>query len=255
MSLNLIERAASVHRWMLVGYIVALLLTVAFTYLLWSSGNREQEAIRADADNRLESVRLDGQTAARESSEKIAGLNAEAEKLRLETETARREISSAKSDAAKANERAGALELETAKQREKAANAERELLALQRRIAPRQFSAGEMASLIEELRRSPVKGLVEIGSVIGDSEGDALATQFDQALKAGGWTTHVYRSAYVGGDPIGLGFVVHSISATPPTHLLALSRALATVGVILPTIEDAGLADGALKLLVGIKPR
>jgi outer membrane murein-binding lipoprotein Lpp len=185
-SMSLIDRAASVHRWMLVGYIVALLLTVAFTYLVWSSGNRVQEAIRADANNRLESVRSDGQTAARESSEKIAGLNAEAEKLRLETEVARRDIAAAHSDAAKANERAGKLEITAGVQRQRAAEAEARLRELEQATATRHVSPEQAATLAALLKGSPVMSIA-VSYQIVDTEAGTFAGEIVEALRGAKW--------------------------------------------------------------------
>lgn len=106
-SKSVIERAVTTHNRLFWGYVFVLVLTALFTWLVWWSGNRLQEAIRADADAR------------------IAEANERAGK--------------AAADAASAKERTTAMELELAQQRERAAIAERSLLELQQKVADRRL--------------------------------------------------------------------------------------------------------------------
>lgn len=155
----------------------------------------------------------------------------------------------------KANERAGRLELEAARQREKAAKAESDLLELQQRVKPRMFTDDQRRSLIDALKRSSPKGLVTITCVLGDGEGFAFASQVDEILKAADWpTTGVNQSVFVPQNPVGLGIVVQSAATVPP-FVGALQRAFGSVGLALPISELATLTVGTTQLWIGNKPQ
>jgi hypothetical protein len=77
-----IERAATQQTYIFVGYVFLLLLTLVGTVILYRAGNKYQEAVKTDADARIEE--------------------------------AKREAAKALKDAAEANERAAKLEMEAA---------------------------------------------------------------------------------------------------------------------------------------------
>ncbi|HXI39415.1 MAG TPA: hypothetical protein VNH83_05530, partial [Bryobacteraceae bacterium] len=94
--------------------------------------------------------------------------------LKLRSNTAEAGIAAAHTEAANATKRAAEataaqkrVETDLAKQQEKTAAAERELLQLQRRMEPRRISADQRARLIRLLAGGP-KGKVDIGCVLGD---------------------------------------------------------------------------------------
>ena len=133
-----------IYGFFLVGLVI---LTALHIY----SGNKVQEAIKADADARLKS-----------SEEKVAALTAE-------TEKAREEIAKGQVDAATANERAVALELEKDKQRERMTKAEMELFELQERLKPRRLTSTQRNRLTDELAGAK-KGEIVINFLSGNAE-------------------------------------------------------------------------------------
>ena len=96
--------------------IIALLLTavvvVVCTWLTWDSGNKVQDAIRADANVRIEEAR---------------------------------------SEAAKAIDHSNSLALELAKQQTRAAEAERQLLELRQQVEPRHLTEAQRNKLVQLL--------------------------------------------------------------------------------------------------------
>jgi hypothetical protein len=278
----LVEKVSSLHRWIAIAYIGSLLLAALFSYLLWSSGNRVQDALRAeseariaDADAKIAKVKADGEAAIREadekilrSGEKIADLNRQSEAHKAEAESARREIATGKAEAAraneaaarangeaaKANERAGALELETAQQREKAAIAEKALLELQQRVQDRHLTAEQRQALRDLLTTRP-KGEITLFCVGGDPEPCAFAGELAEVLRASGWTVLFGESEhgllFLGGSPKGIFLRVHS-GNTP--RAVALQEALKAVGIDALGELRTDAPDDWVNLLVGYKP-
>lgn len=257
---RILAGASSEQRWYLVGYALAVVASLVFTYLIWLSGSRAQEKILADSEAkiaasnaRIAELQSAGEAAKRESDEKIAELNRQADALRLEAESARGAIAAGQAEAARANERAEALELETAKQREKAALAERALLELQQRVADRHLSTEQRTDLVERLSTSP-RGEVHLECVGGDPEPCAFAGELADALRAGGWTVAFGESdrgiLFGGTSPKGVFLRVQS--GTIP-RAVALQRALAEVGIQAPGQIVPDLPEDWVKLLVGYK--
>lgn len=58
-----IGRAASVHFWLFVAYVGVLVLAALLTWAVWHSGNRLQDAIRADAEAKTELARKEAAVA------------------------------------------------------------------------------------------------------------------------------------------------------------------------------------------------
>ncbi|MFZ3137100.1 MAG: hypothetical protein WA126_06895 [Thermodesulfovibrionales bacterium] len=117
-----IVEAAKLHKYLFIGYILFLFITVIFTVLVWIASDRYQNPVKRDADS------------------KIADANAIAE--------------TAKNDAAKADEKAEdartkqkeieqqnlTLRGEVAKLQKEAADSQRAFLALQEEIKPRELT-------------------------------------------------------------------------------------------------------------------
>src|SRR5262245_26640323 len=59
----MIEKLSIQHTWYFTGYIVFVLLSGLFTWLLWRSGNRLQDAIRHDANARIAEASLGAEQA------------------------------------------------------------------------------------------------------------------------------------------------------------------------------------------------
>ena len=249
---SLAEKAASVHRLVALGYIASLLAVALLSWLLWTSGNKVQDAVRADADDKLVRVKIDGENAQRESDEKIAALNRQSEGLKLEAESLKREIATGQAEAARANERASALELETARQRQRAAEAERKLLELQERQKPRHLAPGQKQRLSQ---LAPELAGATIDIVCGDPEACAFAQEISSVLRAAGVTV-------TGGDGAVVTILVpffgieimqrNSGPARPAT--MALLNAFEEFSP--KPVWDTGqsLPETSVRILIGIKP-
>ena len=156
-------------------------------------------------------------------------------------------------DAAEANATQKRVEIDLARQQEKTATAERALLQLQRRMEPRRISADQRARLVEILSNGP-KGKVSINCVLGDAEGQAFADDIDSVLKASGWdNSGVNQGVYSGGNPVGFGIVVRSAIDAPP-YAVTLQRAFFSIGIPMAGAEKLDVPEGAVEILVGNKP-
>src|SRR5437660_6057143 len=79
-SASAIERAANLHFWLFIAYIGVLVLAAVLTWLVWHSGNKLQDAVRADSEANIAAARRDAALAnagLAKSNEEIARLNAE----------------------------------------------------------------------------------------------------------------------------------------------------------------------------------
>lgn len=164
-----------------------------------------------------------------------------------------KDAADAQKDAADAKAAQQRVEVEWAKQKERAAIAERALLELQERIKPRRISMEQRTRLVEMLKQGP-KGPVDIACVLGDGEGLALAGQIDEVLKTSGWlTSGVSQGVYAGGNPVGVGILVRD-ARTAPSYAAVLQRAFGSVAIPLGGAEKADLPEGKVVILVGSKP-
>ena len=157
-------------------------------------------------------------------------------------------------DAANAKASQQRVETDLAKQQERAAKAEKDLLELQQRIKPRHLSAEQESRLTEALKAAPIRGLVEIMCILGDGEGKALSVQLDGILKVAGWeTTGVSQGIFSPANPVGMGIVVHSRTSAPP-YAAALQHAFVVAGMPIAGAEEDKLPEGKVRLTIGIKP-
>jgi hypothetical protein len=162
-----IEAATRVHNLVYLAYVAVLVLAAFFTWLAWKTGNKVQDAIRADANARI---------AEADSKAEIAKLGA----------------ATANEGAAKANERTTALELELASQktelakyRERAAIAERTLLELQEWKADRRLTSEQKAELTAKLL--PFSGQTLNIMVVHEYEPINLENDIGRCLTDAGW--------------------------------------------------------------------
>ena len=144
-----------------------------------------------------------------------------------------------------------------AQQQERAAKAERDLLTLRQKIAPRIISDDQRASLIAALKASENKGLVILVSQVGDSESSQYAVQIEGILKAAEWPFAAPRQAGITPSPgdthVGLLLGVRDPSKPPP-HGLALQQAFAAVGIEMHVEQASRMQDDAVELMVNNKP-
>ena len=206
-----------------------------------------------------------------QSSEKIAALNAEAERAREERAKADLKIEEARADAAKANGQAQnaiavaatarAETAEAVKEQEQLKKINLELslqvekervarLQLEERIAPRKFTAQQRSQLITSLEAN--RGPITITVPSNDVEAWNFAQIIAEALLASGWTVQGVNQAALVNIPPGLTLVMHSAAAQPPNAGL-LQRALNAIGFATQGVTDQNVQTGTMLLLVGSK--
>lgn len=163
----------------------------------------------------------------------------------------------ARGRAERANERASRIEIEAAEQRERAAVAERELLALKNRVSDRSLTPADRAKLLEALPRgSGLKRGIEVQCVGGSPEPCAFADALAAVLKDAGWAVsfrHTDRAILLpGASPSG---IIISAGGGPDDNQTAsaIAHALGSVGIGSRT-EQVHSPVPSLKLLVGHKP-
>ena len=99
---------------------------------------------------------------------------------------AKEEAASALFNAANTNERSKKLELQVETQKERAADAEKELLNLKEKLKPRSISFEKSKRLIDELKEFSLKE-ISISSPLGDGEAASYAMQFQKIFTEAGW--------------------------------------------------------------------
>lgn len=90
-------------------------------------------------------------------------------------------------DAAAANERSQTLEVEAAQQRGRAANAERELLEIRERLAPRRLTAEQQQMIVKKLRPFAPQQF-DISATSTDLEVVQIRNQVIAVLSEAGWS-------------------------------------------------------------------
>lgn len=157
--------------------------------------------------------------------------------------TAGERAAEANNKAAEANERAKALELEVAKQRERAAKAEKDLLELQQRLAWRSFTTDQQQKLVAELSR--FGGVNVVVTQLGEVEAGLFAKQLLSILTAARWS--VARNFAGSMSPPPYGIIC--------THLAGDKAADAFIQFLRSTnmivSEHIG---GSFQILVGLNP-
>ena len=268
-----IEAATRVHNLVYLGYVVVLVLAAFFTWLAWKTGNKVQDAIRADANARIAEadskaeIAKQGAATANEGAAKAneratalenANLTLRGQVATLETGAAnaakdvarlQKEASDAKAAQQRVELELAAQKTELVKYRERAAIAERSLLELQEKLAPRQLTPAGEAALIKALAAG-AKGEIEIGYA-PDLETSLLADNFVRLLQAAGWTTTVIVEV---SSPVlgGLNIEVHDIN-NAPQRAKALQDALTGIGIPVRALSISGLPKDKLRLFIGPK--
>jgi len=169
------------------------------------------------------------------------------------------EIGSASARAAEADERAAeavksarSLEIQAARQRERAARAEKELVEIQERIKPRRITDAQRATLIKALTNA-AKGPVTIATPIGDAEAQMFARQIREILESSGWKSVRFTQNLFKGTPVGLSVNVRDGNKVP-FYAEMLRQAFESSGIPIYGAYNPELTDEAVQLLVGMKP-
>lgn len=179
------------------------------------------------------------------SREAVANLELESNKQRERAAKAEELASKASTIASEANTR-------TFEQQERAAKAEARVLELEQKNEPRRIPSEQFDRLVAALGASPVKGPVTLAWVIGSPEAVAYGNRFKQALEAAGWTVPgTTIMADVTG--VGMAIVVRSVATAPP-HATTLQQVLKSVGLVVDGVEREWVAEGTVQLLILTKP-
>lgn len=161
------------------------------------------------------------------------------------------EVAALNKEAGQAHERANKLELASEQQRERAAKAEVELLALQERLKPRSLSQELRVRLIDTLRASPKKGRVLVTCVAGDLEGCRFSLELRACLEEAGWPLEP-QGGMIGAFGSGIVIVVRD-ATNAPAHAGELQRAMASAGLSVNEQENPKMLGERVILFVGSK--
>lgn len=209
-----IEEANRSQRNLFIIYTVFLVLTVIFSVLVWRSSNKYQDTVRQHADARIAEAN-------RKSKE------VEQQNLILRSEVAKLQI--------------------------EAANAQRALLEVQERIAPRHLSEDQKNKLRSILKGQP-KGEITIECVGAIGEAFDFAKEIYDVLVSIGWKVQGVESMIVPGEVAsGILIAVRSHDSPSAPKAKTLRAALKRIG--LETKEELRnhLSENEIELLVGAK--
>jgi hypothetical protein len=217
-----------------VAYIVVLLVTAVvisvFTWLTWDSGNKLQDAIRQDANARIE-----------EAKQGVKQL--EKDNLRLGGDLA---------DAKAAQQR---VETDLAKQQIRAAKAETDLLELQQRIAPRRVSSEQRTKFLEsfEIRKNLHNQHIRVSSLSGVPDGEDFANDLAKLFEAAGYTgVEVEPPSFKIDMPKGIQVIFGTNRATEAE---AIAHSLRKAHIQIPPLDAIMTNDNPehLFVFVGMK--
>jgi hypothetical protein len=202
-----------------VGIVIFGLLAAVFAVLSLIYGSK------LDLAKQIEEERL---------KSKIAESNAFAEK-------AKEQAADALSSAANTNERAVKLELKVEEQKERAANAEKELIILKDKIKPRSIPIEIANKLVLELKKIVVKE-IHISSSLGDGEAAAYADQFKNLFEFAGWKVNsgIGLSTYTG---VGIYMITKTEN---DKEALEIKSILSSSGI---KLQDQVMAEGTKMLI------
>jgi hypothetical protein len=217
-----IQAAQVHHNWIFGGYVVLLTLTVIGTYFVWSSGNKVQDAVQADAKARIG----EATQKASEADERTKTL--EASNLLMRSQVA-------------------GLETKAAEQQTRAAKAELALLELQQRLEHRRISATDHKKMVAALL--PFQGSVVNLTKLGDGEAAQFADDLLSVFKEAGWSVQLTYVGLVSPPKYGLSCMVNESSKEGVALSAALGK-LPTADVRSANLPPPTVAD----IFVGLKP-
>jgi hypothetical protein len=207
-------RNITIFRVYLGALIITAMVLAYLAWLVWDAGNRVQDAVQADADA------------------KVAGLQKDA------------------TDAKAAQQR---VETKLAEQQERAATAERSLLALQEHLRTRQLSSEQKVAIKNALIGLHARQ-VNIFAVVGTQDGAIFGRDLAEAIVGGGWTASFLGQESSGGEIRGLALVMKD-TTHPPQGTVQLQNALKAAGLAAPMWNHAqwGAPDTVITLLIAPK--
>jgi len=145
------------------------------------------------------------------------------------------------------------VEIDLAKQRERAAIAERALLELQEKIKPRRLSEEQKQALVRLLSPEiPIAPRIFSGMDVPD--GEAFKQDFEDVFRRLRWTVdpHNLGRSVFSGHIIGILIVVRNGSSAPP-QAAAMQRALKAIGIEAPGSIDPAIPDNTFEIRIGSK--
>lgn len=248
---NAVEALTRQHNWIFAGYMVLLLAGLILTYFVWKSGNRVQQAIQDDASARIEEAK----TAAATANERAGKLENDNLKLRGDLNTESGKVAGLQKAAADAKAAQQRVEIDLAKQQERAAIAERSLLQLKEHLKDRTISDEQRGKIITFLQTTLQNGIpcgkVLINWVAGEPDAYSLAMRIQSILKDAG-CSDVREMAAVGATGTGMFIAVHSTNS-PPKHAGALQHAFISAGVPLTPYEDEKIPVDEVQISIAHK--
>lgn len=173
-----IDKAANAQRTVFIFYILSLAITVFLSYIVWSTSNKYQDAVKADADARIKTAQASAETAKadiKKADVKIADLSLKSESLKTETEKAREGIAIANQKAAEANEKAESERLAR--------------LQLEARLADRVLTNEDQIRLTSLI--VPFRGTeIDVFAFGGTFEVENICKILIKCLSKAGWKVH-----------------------------------------------------------------
>lgn len=257
---NSIDRLARLVTFANWGIAASLLFGFAFTVVAIKAGGRKDELVAVEDLKKAQQI-ADTMKLAGDANEKANELEHDNLKLRgqvatLETNAAdaKKDVAGLQKTAADAKTTQQKVEIELAKQQQRAAEAEHALLELQERIKDRHLTAEKRAELVALLAANP-KGDIAVSCVGGHPEPCKFAAEIVDALKEAGWTVTTFMQGvmYVGSSPAGLMVQVQKVEEASQ-RAVVLQRALERIGFpclgqLLPSLKE-----NAVNLIIGSKP-
>lgn len=225
--MSTIEKAAYNHKIFFLIYIIFVLGTVVLSIFVWITSNKYQDAVKADADSKIESAKKDAAVA-----------NAQAEEARIISLKMEKEVAEAKRQ-----------QLE----------AERSLLDLKSRMRDRHISAAQKTLLLDLLKDipTPQRGFTILKcSSDFDPEVLAFTNEIDSLLGTAGWelTKQMPYKSMLKPMVEGLIIYVRSPSAQAMTIANPLKEAFSKAGIDVKLELMSDYDEKTVLLMVGKKP-
>lgn len=265
-SKDAIQGAQEVHNRVFTGYVLLLFLTVVGTYWVWSSGNKAQDAVQADANARIleaEAVAAKAQGEASIAKQKTQEIERDNLTLRgnvatLETQAAnaQKDVSALQKAATDAKTAQQKVEIELAKQQEIAATAERNLLLLKEQMKDRtipDLQADAMVIKLDEMfNKGFPRGKVLIKWATSTPDAWPLVLRLKEIFKAAGWTDVSDVAALA---MTGEGFFIGMRDRrNPPKCEAAVWQAFNASGIPFTGYDDPSAPEDGVSIVIGQKP-
>lgn len=256
------------HTGVFIAYVVILVLAAGFQWWVWSTGNRLQDAIRANSDARIAEARAEG-AKANERAEKLEQENIG---LRRDLNTESGKVATLQKDASNAKAAQQKVEIDLSKQKEITANAEKDVAGLKRLAAEQQERAAKAELALLKLQEAakdrviPVKQKAHIAEALtafrgqsveirvfgGDRETTKFANDVAFTLEMAGLKTEVNLMATASISVEGIGIVVRDSKSIPPLAMAIISAFMQTdFPMSMGTLPD--IKEGSFLIFIGGK--